>query len=783
MEVKDARCTNCGASLKVEPQKTITTCEYCHSDILISGAIELALVEVDKTKDLERYRSLLKDAIQKNSINEILTQTRQIKDILPSDFTVNYYFAYAKQAQNEPSFMKAFLTSNLPATLEEINNVVNHIIHRSELRDKPVILSFLNRVNPESIGRYEAAHKSRAYQENQYANITRDVFICHSSHDRTIAEKIVDTLEKEGFNCWISTRNLRPEDSENYWENITKAIKNTKLLIVVSSESAMLSKDVQREIEISQELKQKRFEYKIDNTSQTVLFKYLFDGVKWVDGISDPIKNINKLPKRVFEELYQEKFKDTKNNKSFSDKYFLERNNKIIEDIELQKKENSYNEISIEHLDQEKDLNKTTSFKQETKIKVENENSYKDIDLEHLKSEDESNKSSEFKQKNQINDYNISNNKSSNNSIYLIIFIPIFLLLFLFPLISGIVYSNNSFNNYEIAMITDAGDIDDESFNQGTWEGIVEYAEENDLTHKYYKPAEVSDEAYGETIDLAIEAGAKIVITPGFLFESAVYAAQTKYPEVMFVLIDGVPQPGDYTTFEVADNTVSILFDEHESGFLAGYAAVKDGYTDLGFMGGIAVPAVVRFGIGFIAGAYYAADELDVTISFPDNRFEYLGNFSPSDAHKTKALAWYDEGTEIIFAVAGGAGSSVMSAAEDADAMMIGVEVDQNGLSESVLTSAMKDLSVAVQQALEAFYADNFPGGEIQQKNATVGGVALPMDTSRFATFSQAAYDAIYAELADGTIDVPSDYDELRDFLNFLGYTTEIQRTTVSPAS
>lgn len=338
-------------------------------------------------------------------------------------------------------------------------------------------------------------------------------------------------------------------------------------------------------------------------------------------------------------------------------------------------------------------------------------------------------------------------------------------------------------DTFEIAMITDAGDIDDESFNQGTWEGIVEYAEENDLTHKYYKPGEVSDEAYGETIDLAVEAGAKIVITPGFLFEPAVYAAQTKYPEVMFVLIDGVPHPGDFTTFEVADNTVSILFDEHESGFLAGYAAVKDGYTDLGFMGGIAVPAVVRFGIGYIAGAYYAAEELDVTISFPDNRFEYLGDFGPSDAHKTKALAWYNEGTEIIFAAAGGAGSSVMSAAEDADAMMIGVDVDQNGLSESVLTSAMKALGVAVQQALEAFYADTFPGGETQQKNASVDGVALPMATSRFATFNQAAYDAIYAEIADGTVDVPSSYAELTEFLDDLGLTTDIQETTVTPAS
>ena len=105
---------------------------------------------------------------------------------------------------------------------------------------------------------------------------------------------------------------------------------------------------------------------------------------------------------------------------------------------------------------------------------------------------------------------------------------------------------------FKIAMITDAGDIDDKSFNQGTWEGIVEWAEENNETYKYYKPTEVSDDAYVAAIDLAVAGGAEIVVTPGFLFEPAVYAAQTSHPEVKFVLIDGVPHPGDYTTFEVA---------------------------------------------------------------------------------------------------------------------------------------------------------------------------------------------------------------------------------------
>jgi len=338
---------------------------------------------------------------------------------------------------------------------------------------------------------------------------------------------------------------------------------------------------------------------------------------------------------------------------------------------------------------------------------------------------------------------------------------------------------------FEIAMITDAGDIDDESFNQGTWEGIVAYAEENDISHRYYRPATVSDQAYLDTINLAISGGAKIVVTPGFLFEVAVYEAQDQHPDVKFVLIDGEPNDGDWDNgpdFHTADNTINILFAEHESGFLAGYAAVKDGYENLGFMGGMAVPAVVRFGIGFVAGAYYAADELEIDVTFPNNRYTYLGDFDASDSHVNQALAWYNGGTELIFAAAGGAGSSVMNAAEQQNTMMIGVDVDQSSSSPTVLTSAMKDLGVAVQQVLEDFYNDDFVGGRTQIKDATDHGVALPMENSRFATFSQADYDAIYDEIASGAISVPSSFTELESFFSTHGLAElNIQGTTIQP--
>jgi basic membrane protein A len=327
---------------------------------------------------------------------------------------------------------------------------------------------------------------------------------------------------------------------------------------------------------------------------------------------------------------------------------------------------------------------------------------------------------------------------------------------------------------YEIAMITDSGTIDDESFNQGTWEGIEEFCMENDLTYKYYKPSEVSDDAYLDAIQLAVEGGAEVVVTPGFLFETAVFDAQTQFPDTYFILIDGYPHAGDWAPV-VEDNTLSIFFNEHESGFLAGYAAVKEGYTNLGFTGGMAVPAVVKFGIGYIAGAYYAAEEMGVTLDFGDDTYTYFGDFGPSDEHKNLASGWYASGTEIIFAAAGGAGASVMAAAADNNAMMIGVDIDQAGQSDTVLTSAMKQLGNAVKQGLQTYLDGDFPGGEIQYKSAANDGVALPGgDSFRFDTFTTAQYDAIFADLVDGTVVVPMDYAALVTFLgDATGYPSQ----------
>ncbi|MCL2440820.1 MAG: BMP family ABC transporter substrate-binding protein [Treponema sp.] len=312
--------------------------------------------------------------------------------------------------------------------------------------------------------------------------------------------------------------------------------------------------------------------------------------------------------------------------------------------------------------------------------------------------------------------------------------------------------SQRNVEAFELALITDIGTIDDKSFNQGSWEGLVKYAREHNISHRPYQPAEQSENAYLMAIDLAVRGGAKLIVTPGFLFEGSIFVAQDRYPEVHFVLVDGVPNNGDWANgpiFRTANNTVGVLYAEDQAGFLAGYAAVKDGNRRLGFVGGMAVPAVVRFGYGFVQGAEYAAQELGLPVGSVTINYHYTGGFSATPEAQALSASWFNSGVEIIFACGGAVGNSVMAAAEQANKKVIGVDVDQSGESPTVITSAMKGLQSSVYDCISDFYAGRFPGGQTLVFKAANNGVGLPMETSKFDTFSLADYNAIYQRLAN----------------------------------
>jgi basic membrane protein A len=307
---------------------------------------------------------------------------------------------------------------------------------------------------------------------------------------------------------------------------------------------------------------------------------------------------------------------------------------------------------------------------------------------------------------------------------------------------------------YEIALITDHGPVDDRSFNQGAWEGVEAYAQDNDISYTFYRPAEDSGSARLEAIRLAVDAGAQVVVTPGFAFGEPIYEAQSEFPDVTFILLDATPsKDGDSA---IADNTLSIFYAEEEAGFLAGYAAVKEGFLNLGYMGGVSVPAVIRFGVGFIEGAEYAAIEDDVQVNF---KYTYLGNFDAAPANKTLASSWYNDGTDLIFVAAGGAINNAISAAEELDdKWVIGANVEQQDLSDTILTSSLKLLKESVYNALDEYYEGTFEGGRAITLDAASNGVGITDDFSRFDTFTETQYDAILQKLIDGDITVTSSH-------------------------
>lgn len=343
----------------------------------------------------------------------------------------------------------------------------------------------------------------------------------------------------------------------------------------------------------------------------------------------------------------------------------------------------------------------------------------------------------------------------------------------------------------DITLITDKGNIDDKSFNQGAWEGVVAFAKAEKTPHQYIKPEEASDAGYLAAIDLAVQGGAKVIVTPGFLFEVPIYEAQTKYPEVKFILLDGAPHTADWATFETKENVASIMYAEEQSGYLAGYAAVKDGMTNLGFMGGMAVPAVQAFGYGFLQGAEDAAKELGLADGAVKVTYHYTGNFEENDTNKATAKTMYQEGVEVIFACGGSVGKSVMSAASEAEAKVIGVDVDQRYDSDTVITSATKGLAPSVISVLESIYkTDKWEtySGKTTFFNAANDGVGLPTTVigdknanafDRFDTFNKESYDKIFDKLVDESISVkrtievadPTGYataDELTNALNLV---------------
>ncbi len=327
----------------------------------------------------------------------------------------------------------------------------------------------------------------------------------------------------------------------------------------------------------------------------------------------------------------------------------------------------------------------------------------------------------------------------------------------------------------KVGMMTDSGTIDDKSFNQGTWEGIKRYESENGtIEAQYIKPGGEATQDYLEAADNLLAKGNELIIAPGFKFEEAIGKLQAENPETKFVILDGEPEGG------VAENSVGIYFAEQEAGFLAGIAAALETKTGkVGFIGGMVIPAVQKFGYGFVTGVAYANANLGTNVEVAD--YLYNGTFNDVSGGQAQAGGMYDKGIDIIFVAAGKVGNGVIAegkvrAEAGDDVYVIGVDVDQyeDGIisdgSSVILTSAIKRIDNAAYDKIDELVNGTFTGGQVITMDAKNDGVGLPAENPNLSEATQQAADEAFELIKNGTIVVPTELDEVTAMLEDLGF-------------
>ena len=340
---------------------------------------------------------------------------------------------------------------------------------------------------------------------------------------------------------------------------------------------------------------------------------------------------------------------------------------------------------------------------------------------------------------------------------------------------------------YKVAMVTDYGDITDQSFNQTTWEAVIKFGEDNGVAYKYYKPTSNDTAGRVASVELAIAEGYNVIVMPGYAFGGTIAEVSANYPEIKFIALDVAagdlletavalkgesydynPDNWNLTDYVHMDNVYCAIYQEELSGYMAGYAAVKLGYTKLGFLGGMAVPAVMRFGYGYVQGVDAAAKELGITV---DMKYAY-GNQFFGDADITAVMdTWYQGGTEIVFACGGGIYTSAAEAAKKVNGKVIGVDTDQQPIIDAAygegmtVTSAMKGLAPTTIDTLTdvvingnwADYAGKIVSLGLVSEDPAANYVQLSGTTQFGEAFTEADYAAMVKGMFDGSIKVSND--------------------------
>ncbi len=319
---------------------------------------------------------------------------------------------------------------------------------------------------------------------------------------------------------------------------------------------------------------------------------------------------------------------------------------------------------------------------------------------------------------------------------------------------------------YKIALVTDIGQLKDGSFNQSSWNGVKLFANANGLSYKYYQPAngsEATDDDRYDAMKAAVDGGAELIVAPGFAQYAALAKAAVEFADVKFLFLDGWMDD----VLATNNNVAAIAYQEEQCGYFAGYAAVMDGFTKLGFCGGGGGTnaACQRYGFGYVQGAAAAAEKLGTPVEV-NYTWLYGADFQGTPELQTLADGWYTNGTEVIFSCGGSICNYIFAAASANSAYTIGVDVDQSGDSATVITSAMKGLAASVQKEAGVYFAGQWDtiGGTLQVLGAAEDATGLPTDTWSFETFTVAEYEELFAAVVDGSLKIDANYDDFASF-------------------
>lgn len=306
---------------------------------------------------------------------------------------------------------------------------------------------------------------------------------------------------------------------------------------------------------------------------------------------------------------------------------------------------------------------------------------------------------------------------------------------------------------YEIGMLTacDEASIDDESYVQAAWEGVRQYAEEHGITYKYYEAEESTADSMVKRVGDAVDEGVQIIVAAGTEVAEGVAAAQTEYPKVKFIYLDGTPVNGKGEE-QIADNCICISFNPLQAGFLAGYSAVIEGFNQIGFMANGETDEAKAYGYGFLQGLNEASDRFN---RYTFVRYSYGSDNDTVEELEKQAKSWYDYGTKAIFAYGVNTFDGVKAAAKETEKAVIASNVSKD-YSKTVVTSAMKCYQDVVCNQLDAIYTGSFQGGTSKKLGVQAGGVGLDMQKSKFIYFNKDLYKEIVKELGDGDVELAS---------------------------